>query len=59
MKTFLKFISTAIYFFIIIIAMNELFSHQKIIYYIITIPLLAVGALAIDFIIKKFFKNSK
>ncbi len=58
MKTFLKFICIAIYFFIIIMVMNAFLSHQKVIYYIITIPLLAVGALAIDYMIKKSFKNS-
>lgn len=57
MKTFFKFITIAIYFFIIITVMNKIFSHQILIYYIITIPLLAIGVLIIDLIIKKFFKN--
>ena len=49
MKTFFKFITIAIYFFIIITVMNKIFSHQILIYYIITIPLLAIGVLIIDF----------
>lgn len=57
MKIFLKFITTAVYFFIIITVMNRIFSHQMIIYYIVTIPLLAIGTLLIDFTIKKFVKN--
>ena len=57
MKTFYKFIIIAIYFFIIITVMNNFLNNQKIIYYIITIPLLAIGAVTIDFINKKYFKN--
>lgn len=57
MKTFLKYICTAIYFFIIIITMNAFLSDQKVIYYIITPPLLLVGVIVIDYIIKKAFKN--
>lgn len=57
MKILFKFITIAIYFFIIISVMNRFFSHEKIIYYIITIALLTIGVLTIDFLFKKFLKN--
>lgn len=58
MKIFFQFIATAIYFFIIIMAMNVFFSKEKLLYYIVTIPLLAAGALVIDFIINKLKRKA-
>lgn len=57
MRIFFKFITIAIYFFVIIFVMNRFFSHEKIGYYIITIALLAIGVLTIDFLFRKFLKH--
>jgi hypothetical protein len=59
MKTLMKFIALTIYFFIIIKTTITFLNHQEVLYYIITIPILAAGDIGVDLFVRKFYNNGK